>query len=52
MIEAVVFLWFIMIGGVPILGESKFTATSGLGENKNFYTEFLISFGRVNVFPA
>ena len=52
MTEAVVFLWFIMIGGVPVLGESKFIATSGLRKNKNFYAEFSISFGRAIVFPA
>ena len=52
MTEAVVFLWFIMIEGVPVLGESKFIAASGLRKNKNFYAEFSISFGRAIVFPA
>ena len=34
MTEAVVFLRFIMTGGVPIFGESKFTAISDLRKNK------------------
>ena len=58
MTEAIVFLCFIMTGGVPILGESKLTAISGMRKNKLIFdekkvnAEFLISLGRSIVFHA